>query len=182
MSADDLPVLIAFGANIDPLPNLWRGLLALHERVGIAAVSTVYRTPPLPDPEVADTGPDFLNGAVRVESRQDPFALKKMLRSIEAELHRVRGPWRNAPRTLDLDIVLLGGQVLQTEELLLPDPDLLHRPFLAIPLAELAPDLWHPLEGQTLAQIAARFPEKLTIDQPATTLLRSIPQQPGTRC
>lgn len=174
MVARDLPVLIAFGANIDPLPNLWRGLRALHERVGLAAVSTVYRTPALPDREGRDPGPDFLNGAVRVESRQEPFALKGLLRTIEAELHRIRGPWRHAPRTLDLDIALMGEQVVQRDGLVVPDPELLHRAFLALPLAELAPELLHPLEGVPLSRIAARFSETLCIDQPATLLLQSI--------
>ncbi|MBF0402118.1 MAG: 2-amino-4-hydroxy-6-hydroxymethyldihydropteridine diphosphokinase [Magnetococcales bacterium] len=169
------PVLIAFGSNIDPLPNLHRGLLRLHQEVGISAVSTVYRTAALPDPERGGSAaaPDFLNGAVRLESQQDPFALQRLLRTIEAELQRVRTAWRYAPRTLDLDIALMGESLLQSEQLVLPDPDILQRPFLAIPLAELAPDLLHPLEGCSLSEIASRFAD-LTADAEATTLLQSL--------
>ncbi|MEO5341526.1 MAG: 2-amino-4-hydroxy-6-hydroxymethyldihydropteridine diphosphokinase [Magnetococcus sp. MYC-9] len=177
---DHAPLLIAFGSNIDPLPNLWRGLLRLHEELEVCAVSTVYRTAALPDPNAQGDeapGADFLNGAVRVTRHREPLALHTLLRSIEAELLRVRTPRRYAPRTLDLDIALMGEQVLHSDTLRVPDPDIPHRPFLAIPLAELAPQARHPLERCPLSHIAARFgpfPGGLTIDEPATRLLHTI--------
>ncbi len=170
------PILIAFGSNIDPLANLWHGLWRLHTEIGLCAISTVYRTPALPDPEARGPSPDFLNGAVRVETLYDPLTLKKVLRNIEIALHRVRSPWHHAPRTLDLDIALMGHCTLQTEALILPDPDILHRPFLAIPLAELAPHYLHPVARVPLSQIATRFPDRLTVDEAATALLQSIMQ------
>ena len=174
------PVLIAFGANLDPLENLRRGLLRLHAEVGLCAVSTVYRTAALPDPDASTpqpSGPDFLNGAVLLPPQGDPLALRALLRSIEASLQRVRGPSRYAPRTLDLDVALMGGQILNSGPLLLPDPDITRRAFVALPLAELAPEAQHPLEGCSLAEIAGRFgasPAGLLVDEQATTLLRAI--------
>lgn len=171
------PTLIAFGSNIDPLPNLQRGLARLHQEIGICAVSTVYRTPALSDPDqpISEPAPDFLNGAVWVQTQHDPFVLQKLLRAIETELHRVRSAWRYAPRTLDLDIALMGEVVLQTEGLVLPDPDIGQRPFLAIPLAQLAPNALHPLLNCSLAQIATRF-AGLTMDAEATTVLQALIQ------
>ncbi|MEO5362759.1 MAG: 2-amino-4-hydroxy-6-hydroxymethyldihydropteridine diphosphokinase [Magnetococcus sp. DMHC-8] len=175
------PVLIAFGANLEPLPNLWRGLQRLHAELGLSAVSTVYRTPALPDPAATgpvEVGPDYLNGAVRLATWREPTALKGVLRAIEAGLHRVRGAGRYAPRPLDLDIALMGDCVLRTDTLVVPDPDILHRPFLAIPLAELAPALRHPLVGLSLAQIADRFADRLQVDEEATACLQSL-ARPG---
>lgn len=173
------PTLIAFGSNMDPLPNLRRGLALLHQEIGIRAVSTVYRTAALPDPDQPLPGPDpdFLNGAVWVETQQDPFALKKRLRAIEAALHRVRGADAYAPRTLDLDIALMGEVVLQKEGLVVPDPEIAHRSFVAIPLAELAPHALHPWLNLSFAQIATRF-DALTVDAEATAVLRALIQRP----
>ncbi len=168
------PVLIAFGSNIDPLPHLYRGLQHLGEEMPLLAISTVYRTKPLPDPEGGAEGADYLNGAVQVATALDPHALKTCLRRIEQALHRVRSNSRFAPRTLDLDIAVMGELVLQTETLHLPDPDLEHRPFLAIPLAELAPDFLHPVAQQTLRQIGKRFAQPLPVDQEATRLLQTL--------
>ncbi|MBF0367893.1 MAG: 2-amino-4-hydroxy-6-hydroxymethyldihydropteridine diphosphokinase [Magnetococcales bacterium] len=189
------PVLIAFGSNIDPLENLERGLKQLHERIPIEALSSVWRTPPLPNPNpqgappaldpvsegdnsLSERGPaDFLNGALLCRSDLPPLPLRQLLREIEAACHRQRRPDRYAPRTLDLDIALMGRQVLRAEKLILPDPDIPSRPFLALPLAELAGEMIHPLEGCTLSELAARFgpePVDMTLDQKATKRLRAI--------
>ena len=177
-----LPVLIAFGSNIDPLPNLLHGLRRLHQTIGLHAVSQVYRTAALPDPntpEQTESDPDYLNGAVWMQGSMEPHALRELLRNIERDLRRVRGQHRYAPRTLDLDIALMGEQLIHTDFLTIPDPDIIRRPFLAIPLAELAPDTLHPIENISLAQIAARFKTHRTgmvLDDHATALLQAIPQ------
>ena len=177
-----LPILIAFGSNIDPLPNLLHGLHRLHQTIGLHAVSQVYRTAALPDPntpERAESDPDYLNGAVWMQGSMDPHALRDLLRDIEQELCRVRSQHRYAPRTLDLDIALMGEQLIHTDLLTIPDPDIIHRPFLAIPLAELAPNTLHPIEKIPLLQIAARFEIQRTgmvRDDHATALLQAIPQ------
>lgn len=174
-------VLIAFGANIDPLNNLYHGLTHLHRAINLAGISTVWRTKPLPDPkwqgDDAEPGGSYLNGAVLSHIRIDPFVLKKILRKIESDCHRVRSPNRFAPRPLDLDIAMIGSEVINEPELTLPDPDILSRSFVVHPMAQLAPELIHPLENESLAQLAACFslPDAgMVEDSDATDLLQSI--------
>ncbi|MBF0623782.1 MAG: 2-amino-4-hydroxy-6-hydroxymethyldihydropteridine diphosphokinase [Magnetococcales bacterium] len=156
------PILIAFGSNLDPLRNLTQGLIRLHRELPLARISTIYRTrplapPPGEDPASRSEEPDFLNGVAISHRDMDPLQLKKRLRHIESRQNRLRSGPRWAPRTLDLDIALMGGMVCDREGLTIPDPDILRRPFLALPLAELAPELRHPLQGQSLRELAAAF-------------------------
>jgi 2-amino-4-hydroxy-6-hydroxymethyldihydropteridine diphosphokinase len=168
------PVLIAFGSNIDPLPHLQRGLSRLQEWMPLLAIATVYRTQPLPDPMGGATGAPFLNGAVEVATEADPLSLKACLRAIEEELGRDRRGGRFAPRTLDLDIALMGDLVWDAGGLSIPDPDMMQRSFLAIPLAELAPGWIHPVQRMTLRQIADCFSEPMPIDTMATNALQRL--------
>ncbi|MBF0137782.1 MAG: 2-amino-4-hydroxy-6-hydroxymethyldihydropteridine diphosphokinase [Magnetococcus sp. DMHC-1] len=168
------PALVAFGANLDPLPNLIHGLRRCQQELGVRALSTVYRTKPVGLVEQ----PDFLNGAILLERSLDPWLLRKLLRKIESECSRRRDPHApNGPRTLDLDIALLGEVVLEHEHLVIPDPNILQWPFLALPLAELMPNLIHPRIGKSLAAIAADFgptPPNMQIDQEATNTLQRL--------
>jgi 2-amino-4-hydroxy-6-hydroxymethyldihydropteridine diphosphokinase len=150
------PVVIALGSNIEPRKNLPRALKALQQRLRVTAVSRVFETAPVGAVSV----PAFLNAAVRSATHRSPAEIKwRVLRPIEAELGRVRTGDRNAPRTVDLDLVLYGGLVLRDpqEGLTLPDPDLLTRAHLALPAADVAGELRHPETGKTLAEIAAVF-------------------------
>ncbi|MBF0147565.1 MAG: 2-amino-4-hydroxy-6-hydroxymethyldihydropteridine diphosphokinase [Magnetococcales bacterium] len=180
------PVLIAFGSNIDPVENLHRGLNLLHQRIGIRQVSTVWRTQPLPDPDhpgMGDQGSEYCNGVVLLHENANlrpPLQLRHCLREIEHQCGRVRGPLRYAPRPLDLDIILMGSLVFAAEGCLLPDPDLLQRPFVAVPCAELLPDLIHPSLGLPLLALAQRFPitsDTMRPDPETTRRLSSIAQQ-----
>lgn len=176
------PVLITFGSNIDPLNHLWHGLRHLHQEVGVQAVSTVYRSTALANPakpQPVSDGPAFLNGAVQLARRVEPRPLRQLLRKIEQDQKRVRSSDKYAPRTLDLDIAMMGEQLFLDDPLTIPDPDIIHRPFLALPLAELAATLFHPQEKIPLGEIAARFgkhPAGLHIDEQATQKLQSIIQ------
>ncbi|MBF0178304.1 MAG: 2-amino-4-hydroxy-6-hydroxymethyldihydropteridine diphosphokinase [Magnetococcales bacterium] len=169
----DAPILIAFGANLNPLPNLIHGLRRCHQELGIVAVSTVYRTRPV---GLMDQ-PDFLNGALCLARPMEPWPLRAMLRKIEAECRRNRGELsKDGPRTLDLDIALMGRKIVEEPPLSIPDPEILRRPFLALPLAELAPDLLHPQVNRSLAEIAADFgpkPAGMEIDAEATAALQT---------
>lgn len=142
---------IAVGSNIDPEMHIARALAALEPRAQITGVSPFYRTPALDRPDQ----PPYLNGVVRVETYIAPLALKTaVLREIEEREGRVRGTDAYAPRTIDLDLVLYDDLVLCTAHLQLPDPEVRERPFVAGPLAELAPDLALPDSGQAIGELA----------------------------
>lgn len=148
-------VLISLGSNINPEHHLPLSVMELRRFVNVLKVSTVWQTRAVGDPEQAD----FLNAAVLVETQLDPSQLKfQVLRAIEDRLGRVRDPHnRNAARPIDLDIAFYDDVVLAMDRIQIPDPDVLTRPFLATPLAELDPDLRHPETGQTLGEIAQRL-------------------------
>lgn len=150
---------LSLGSNLEPEKNTeaFLRLVAEHPHVRIVAISTFYRTPALPRP---GTGiwddPPFLNGVVEVETSLSAPELSDLLRKWEEELGRVRGPDRYAPRTMDADLLLYLGR--GPSGLLPPHPDVLERPFVAIPLMELDPDLVLEPGAVPLRQVAARFP------------------------
>jgi 2-amino-4-hydroxy-6-hydroxymethyldihydropteridine diphosphokinase len=164
-----IPVFIALGSNIEPEKNLPAAvrLLSQQQGVEVAAVSRVYRSPAVgPDGQPTPDQPDFLNAAVLVHSDLPILRLKQdILRRIEAELGRVRTSDKFAPRPIDLDIVLYGEDVLGlvieqldgSGETIFPDPAIMRHAFLALPLADLDPDFIHPVSGERLSAIAARF-------------------------
>lgn len=145
---------IVLGSNIEPERNLPLALERLRRSLEVVAVSSVYRTLPVGREDV----PVFLNAAVAVRTDRDPADLKfNVLRSIEADLGRVRGADRNAPRTIDLDLVLYGDRTVSQPDqgLELPDPEIALRAHIGFPLAEIAPDLIVPDQGKSLHEIAA---------------------------
>ncbi len=158
MSDRERPIrtLISVGSNIAPRRNLPEALRRLAPRLRLLALSPVYETEPIGTTHA----PAFLNAAILAETAVAPRALKHdVLRPVERELGRERGADADAPRTLDLDIALYGDLVLRDPEqgLEIPDPDILRRAHVAVPLADLAPDFVHPLTGETLAEIASRL-------------------------
>lgn len=150
--------LLSLGSNIDPEKNLAAAVRELARFGRVLKVSTVWESPPLGDPG----GPNFLNAALSLETPLSAPELKETaISGIETLLGRVRGSDRNAPRTIDIDIMLFDRKRLRIGRRSIPDPEVLERPFVAIPLAEIAPQYIHPGTGETLAEIAARFdPQK----------------------
>jgi len=147
-------VFVSVGSNIDPEENVTRALRLLDEQLGIRAVSTFYRTPALNRPH----DPPFVNGVVEVDDRLSPTDLKKVLRNIERTLGRERTTDRYAPRPMDLDLLLHGDDISSSDALALPHPDIRERPFVAIPLLELAPDLVLPGSGMALRSVVDSLP------------------------
>ncbi len=95
--------------------------------------SSLYRTAP-----VDSTGPDYINAVIEISTQLAPQALLAQLQALEDAAGRVR-PYRNAPRTLDLDILLYGDEALNTATLQVPHPRMMQRAFVLVPLAEIAP-------------------------------------------
>lgn len=142
---------VAVGSNIAPERNVLEGLRALAQRLSVVAVSTFYRTRPFERP----AQDPFINGVAEVCTDLSPEGLRDLLRAVEAELGRIRTEDKHAARTLDLDILVYDGLVRHGQELTLPDPDVYRRPFLAVPLAELASELILPGTGRRVADVAA---------------------------
>lgn len=143
-------VYIGIGSNIAPETHMRQALHRLRKVARIVSVSTIYRTPAEGCPEQ----PPFYNGVVAIETDLPPRELKLMLREIEDALGRRRSADRYAARTIDLDILLYDTLVVTANGLVIPDPEIVQRAFLAVPLAELAPDLVLPGDGRPLREIA----------------------------
>jgi 2-amino-4-hydroxy-6-hydroxymethyldihydropteridine diphosphokinase len=141
---------ISVGSNIDPEKNIPEALEKLKKYVRVKAISTFYRTIPIGRPEQ----PAFLNGVWQIDAEQTARELKfHVLRQIESELGRVRTEDKYAARTIDLDIVLYGDMVINEPDLHIPDPDIRQRPFIAVPLLDLAPRLVLPDTGELLSSL-----------------------------
>lgn len=146
MTAQTHTACVALGANIgEPLRQIEAGFTALAALPGtkLVARSSLYRSAPV---GYADQ-PDFINAVAIIETALMPHALLNALLAIEREHGRVR-EFPNAPRTLDLDIVLYGEVVLQEPGLTIPHARMLERAFVMVPLAEIAPDAVVPGQGK----------------------------------
>ncbi len=153
MSAGPVEVFIGLGANLgDARAHLWAGRRGLEDLAGYRplAISSLYRTAPV---GVTDQ-PAFLNAVARGMFEGDPLDLLDALLAIEADQGRQRRQ-RWGPRTLDLDLLLFGDQVVTHERLTLPHPEMHRRVFVLAPLGELVPELVLPVWGQTAAQLLA---------------------------
>ena len=150
MQLEKRRVYIALGSNLaSPLEQVNAAVKAIGEIPDsrIVAVSSFYRTPPLGPQDQ----PDYLNAAVALETTLAPEELLNHTQHIELQQGRVRKAERWGPRTLDLDIMLFGDEVINTERLTVPHYDMKNRGFMLWPLAEIAPELIFP-EGISLHQ------------------------------
>lgn len=146
-------IYIGLGANLgDRGQALRQAVLALGQLPGtqLQAVSSLYSSAP-----VDASGPDYLNAVACLHSSLTPLALLAQLQALENAAGRER-PYRNAPRTLDLDLLLYGSVRLQTPSLTLPHPRMLERAFVLRPLAELAPALVSSAQLAAVADQAIR--------------------------
>jgi 2-amino-4-hydroxy-6-hydroxymethyldihydropteridine diphosphokinase len=141
---------VGLGSNVgDRERMLWSAIhmLSFNPDVDVIAVSSIRETDPV---GIVDQ-PRFLNAAAAVETELDPRALLDLLLSIEGELGRTREGLRFGPRTIDLDLLLYGDEIVDEPGLTVPHPRLDERKFVLEPLAELDPDLVVPGRGPASA-------------------------------
>ncbi len=151
---------IGLGANLgDRAATLREAMRRLGELGTITAVSRLYETEPVGFREQ----PSFLNAVIALETTLSPTAVFQGLLAIERELGLVRS-FRNAPRTIDLDVLLMDDLVMDTPELILPHPRMHERAFVLAPLAEIAPEVRHPVLGGSAAELLAALPEQSGIE------------------
>ena len=148
MSTNDKTVYLALGSNIgERQTHLTTAIEMLHPQVRVGGVSSIYET----EPAYVSDQPRFLNMVLRGATALDPVALLALLKDIERRIGRVEGP-RYGPRVVDLDILLYSDQMVDTMEITIPHPRMAERPFVLVPLAEIAPDVVPPGWQMTVQQ------------------------------
>lgn len=142
---------IGLGANVgEPRRQIEEALLhlAAAEEVEVLQVSSFYLNPPLGPPGQ----PWYVNAVAQVRTRLEPEELLRVLHRLEQELGRKRRE-RWGPRVIDLDLLLYDGIILPGPDLVLPHPEMHRRAFVLVPLAEIAPQAWHPALERTAAEL-----------------------------
>ena len=148
-------VYLGLGSNLgDRQANLDRALEFLSQRLRMGEISSIYDTEPVGD----SNQPRFLNMVCQAFTRLEPPALLTLAKGIEQKLGR--GGKSGAPRTIDIDILLYGDQVIETPALVIPHPKMTERAFVLIPLDEIAPDVVHPVEKKTVRELLKNVTEK----------------------
>lgn len=146
-------VYLSLGSNLEPQRYLPAAIAELRERFGAISVSPAYRSK-----AVGFDGADFVNLAVGLDTELSPEALNDWLHTLEDRHGRRRDVPRYSDRTLDIDIVLYGDWVIDGPgHLQIPRKELKHA-FVLKPIADIAPDLRHPLSDRTMAELWAAFP------------------------
>lgn len=142
---------LSLGSNIDPERNLPEAIRLLSRHGQVKAVSSAWQSH-----AVGSSGPDFLNACILLLTPLPAGKLvKQVLRPIEAEMGRVRGPDKNAPRTIDIDLILFDDDP--------HDEDFWTSAFVIVPLAELLPNYPYPLGYEDLATVSSRVQRQIWI-------------------
>jgi 2-amino-4-hydroxy-6-hydroxymethyldihydropteridine diphosphokinase len=151
MSNEPVSVYLGLGTNLgDRRKNLEQALVFLAQRLKLAEKSAVYDTTPEENPNQ----PRFLNMVCHVYTTVAPEGLLAVVKGIEAKMGRTPGK-ANSPRPIDIDILFYGSEVINSPKLTVPHPSVAQRAFVLVPLAEIAPDLMHPVTHKKVSQMLA---------------------------
>ena len=144
---------LSLGSNVRPEANLRLGVRELARRYGDLIVSPTYR-----NEAFGFSGADFLNLVLRCDAKSSLTALRHDLEEIHALAGRSRNA-KQADRTLDIDVLMYGRQIVETSAIELPRPDILRYSFVLKPLADIAPEETHPRTGMSFAEHWAAWPQ-----------------------
>ena len=142
---------LSLGANLaDPFANICKAVKYINNchNINLIATSSIYET----EPEEYRDQPNFLNCVICVETTLSPLDLLNEIDNIESELGRIR-TFKNAPRIIDIDILLYGNQIVNLENLIIPHKKLHERLFVLEPLTELNGDIEHPVLKKKMKNI-----------------------------
>lgn len=156
--AQNSSIYIALGANLSVPHETFRSAIKALKARGVKAikVSGLWQSPAWPP---GCGHPDYINAAAEVEYDGEALALLELLHEIEAEFGRRRSV-KNAPRTLDLDLLDFKGAHIDTRDIIIPHPRMMSRGFVLFPLSEIAPFWSHPVTRQTINSAIAELPLK----------------------
>ena len=144
---------IAFGSNIgDRDANVNKALDILRQKTKIIKTSSLYETKPM----YLENQGWFLNGVAIIETAFKPEELLGVLKRIEKQMGR-KEVGRNGPRIIDLDILFYKNQIINEDNLRIPHPKIQERAFVLVPLAEIEPNLMHPIYKKTIAQLLSEL-------------------------
>ncbi len=147
-------VYLGLGSNLgDRQENLKKALEFLAQRLRMGKVSAIYDTDPLGD----TNQPRYLNMVCQAFTMLAPEGLLALVKGVESKMGR-KGK-SGAPRSIDIDILLYGNLVMTTPDLTIPHPRMHERAFVLVPLAEIAPDLVHPVKNKTIKELQAGLKE-----------------------
>ena len=153
---------LSLGSNVGAREQHLREAITRLEVLGhVISISSFYETEPV---EFADQ-PWFLNCAIALESTTTPEQLMAAILRIEEEMGRRRTQNRKGPRTIDIDVLLLGSQIINSPGLTIPHPAMHQRRFVLEPLSEIAPEAQHPLLKKKVSELREALPAGQAVRQ-----------------